>query len=233
MDPEIASFVLKFQNLCREGKSANLLFTSNTGNVSVNLSLQIGRLSDPPQASPPPHFPQEHRYGPSKVRRKQKRAVARRAFAEEAMRELSTEEVDVLKEAENAENGKTRTDGLFGKETETVLKEVDDEICPDDAYNGTENEAEEVDAEELARDKNIEKVIVSAVTKPIEKKFDVEEEIRDKFAGIGVEVKGMKTITDSRGKFHKSLVETSKVNLKLIWGRRLGLKNCCVVAFEG
>ena len=71
------------------------------------------------------------------------------------------------------------------------------------------------------------------MTKPIEKKFDVEEEIRDKFAGIGVEVKGMKTITDSRGKFDKSLVEISKVNLKLIWGRRLGLKNCCVVAFEG
>ena len=105
--------MLKFQNLCREGKSANLLFTSNTGNVSVNLSLQIGRLSDPPQVSPPPHFPQERRFGPSKVRRKQKRAVARRAFAEEAMRELSTEEVDVLKEAENAACCMDRPDLIF------------------------------------------------------------------------------------------------------------------------
>ena len=72
-----------------------------------------------------------------------------------------------------------------------------------------------------------------AVTEPIEKKSDVEAEIREKFANIGVEVREMKTKSTYRGEFDKSLVEISQVNLKLIWGRRLGLKNCSVIAYEG
>ena len=104
---------------------------------------------------------------------------------------------------------------------------VNDEICSDNAYDG----AEEV-AHELARDKNVEKVIVYAVTRPIEKKIDVEEEIREKFAAIGVKVKTIKTKSDYKGLFDKSLVEISQVNLNLIWGRRLGLNNCSVIEFK-
>ena len=80
----------------------------------------------------------------------------------------------------------------------------------------------EVDQDEL------EEAIVCSVTKPIEKEKDVEQEIIRKFGEIGVAVKEMKTFSDYRGNFDKSRVIVSPVNLKSIWGRRLGLNNCSV-----
>ena len=44
-------------------------------------------------------------------------------------------------------------------------------------YDQAKNETEEVDVDELARDKTVEKVIVYSLTKPFEKKLGVEEEI--------------------------------------------------------
>ena len=238
MDPEIASFVMKFQNLCHAGKSANLSLSSKTGKVSVNLSVEIGGLRPPPHVPlhhvpPPPLIPQWHRNRPSRVRRQQKRAEARRLFAEEARKELSAEEVEILEQAEHAELGKALKLNEEAKETVNVYSEVNDEICSDNAYHEPVVETEEVDEDELARDKNVEKVIVYAVTEPIEKKVDVEQEIREKFAAIGVKVKAIKTKTDYNGLYEKSLVDISGVNLNLIWGRRLGLNNCSVIAYEG
>ena len=60
-------------------------------------------------------------------------------------------------------------------EAMNVLQEVVDEICSDVAYDQAMNETGEFDADELARDKMVENVIVYSVTKPIEKKLDVEE----------------------------------------------------------
>ena len=54
----------------------------------------------------------------------------------------------------------------------------DRRVFADHAYDDTQNETEEVDAAELARDNNVKRVIVSSVTKPIEKKSDVEAEIK-------------------------------------------------------
>ena len=113
-----------------------------------------------------------------------------------------------------------------------VYSEVNDEICSDNAYHEPLVETEEVDEDELARDKNVEKVIVYAVTEPIEKKVDVEQEIREKFAAIGVKVKTIKIKTDYKRLFEKSLVEINQVNLNLIWGQRLGLNNCSVIEFK-
>ena len=45
-----------------------------------------------------------------------------------------------------------------------VYSEVNDEICSDNAYHEPVVETEEVDEHELARDKNVKKVIVYAVT---------------------------------------------------------------------
>ena len=237
MDPEIASFVMKFKNLCHAGKSANLSLTSKTGKVSVNLSVEIGGLCLPHHVPlhhvpPPPLIPQWHRNGSSRVRRRQKREEARKLFAEEARKELSAEEAKVIEHAEKAENEKASDLNEDPKETVNVFGEVSDEICSDNTYHEPKAETEEVDKDELARDKNVEKVIVYAVTKPIEKKTDVEQEIHEKFASIDVKVKGIKTKTDYRGLYEKSLVEISKVNLNLIWGRRLGLNNCSVIAYE-
>ena len=163
--------MIKFQNLCRSGKSANLHFTSSTGKVFANLSVQVGELSGPAQSSPVLQGAPVSRNGPSQVRRRQKRAEARRVFAEEAMKELSAEEVSVLKKAEKVEKDTTRKGcGEAIKEAENAYQEVADEICSDAAYKQASNETEEVDADELARDKMVEKVIVYAVTEPIEKK---------------------------------------------------------------
>ena len=56
----------------------------------------------------------------------------------------------------------------------------------------------------------------------------MENEIREKFATIGVQVLDMKVKSSSLGKFDSSLVKITPTNLKLIWGRRLGLQNCAV-----
>ena len=168
--------------------------------------------------------------GPSRQRRREKQAAARVA-AEVTEKTVLTEKAkDITVEVKDQcaeEIGETANSAI--KDTEKVLKEVTDEICADSAYN----EAEEVDPKELARDRKVEKVIVSAVTKPIEEKADVENEIREKFAALGVKIKHMKTQSNYRGKFDHCIVNVSPVNLKNIWGRRLGLKNCSVIAFDG
>ena len=172
------------------------------------------------------------KHGTFRARRQQKQAEACRLFAEEARKELSAEEVEILEQAEHAELGKALKLNEDAKETVNVYSEVNDEICSDNAYHEPVVETEQVDEHEPDRDKNVEKVIVYAVTEPIEKKMDVEQEIREKFAAIGVKVKTIKTKSDYKGLFDKSLVEISQVNLNLIWGRRLGLNNCSVIEFK-
>ena len=109
---------------------------------------------------------------------------------------------------------------------------VSDEICPDSVYEEAKNDDEEVDLDELARDKIVTKVLICAVTKPIEKTSDVQVEFREMFGGIGVKVIDMKTRSTLRGYYETSIVNISPVNLNKIWGRRLGLKNCSLIAYE-
>jgi hypothetical protein len=97
MDQEVASFVMTFQNLCHAGKRANLSLSSKTGKVSVNVSVEIDGLRLPLHHVPPPRLiPRGNKNRLSRVRRKQKRAEVRRLFAEEARKELSAEEVEIL-----------------------------------------------------------------------------------------------------------------------------------------
>lgn len=42
MDPEIACLIFKFQNLCHDGKEANLTLSSKNGKAIVNLNVQLG-----------------------------------------------------------------------------------------------------------------------------------------------------------------------------------------------
>ena len=51
----------------------------------------------------------------------------------------------------------------------------------------------------MKRDKVIEEVLISSVTQPIVKRETVEDEIRQKFAEIGVNVLEMKTFSNNRG----------------------------------
>ena len=74
-------------------------------------------------------------------------------------------------------------------------------------------------------------MIVSSVTKPVESVEEVEKEIKERFSDIGVDVIKIESYSNSMGKFKQSRVKTSPVNLKDVWGRRLGLRNCSVIEY--
>ena len=95
---EIDSFVKKFKTLCQAGSNASLTLSSNAGKAVGNLRVDLGVLGHQPH-----HPSQRTRNGPSKQRRRKRRATARQAAAEQAEATLSVEERDVLKEAEEAE----------------------------------------------------------------------------------------------------------------------------------
>ena len=144
---EIDSFVSKFRNLCRAGRNANLTFTSKAGKASVNLSVELGRLPDVEEH----HHKSHHhslphpRFGNSRQRRREKRAEIRKVKAVEAAQELSPEEAEILKLAEEASNVQDSEedrscckDTAKSESTEKVLNEPNDELCPDKEYEKLE-----------------------------------------------------------------------------------------------
>ena len=142
---EIDSFVRKFKTLCQLGRSANLTLSSNAGKASLHLRVDLGVLS---QESPPP--PKQTRNGPARLRRREKRAAARKANAEEAEATLTAEEREVLEWAEKAKTKAVAEKAIVPveestdvepkkteqveKETQTSAVEVTDELCKDSEY---------------------------------------------------------------------------------------------------
>ena len=114
-------------------------------------------------------------------------------------------------------------------QTNTCVQESEDRDAEIEAV-------EEVDLEELARDKLIEEILVYTVKgclpKPPASKEEAEQEIKERLSTLDVKVVSMKTICDKRGYFEQSRVKTTAVNLKNIWGRRPRHKNFAVMAFE-
>ena len=82
---EIDSFILKFKNLLLSGRNATLVLKSNAGNAEVSLNVDLGKF--PPQ--PAQHVHQQSRDGPSRQRRRLRRAQARATEAEEVTEVLS------------------------------------------------------------------------------------------------------------------------------------------------
>ena len=141
---EIDSFLRKFKALCQAGRSASLNLSSNAGKVSVNLRVDLGVLHEGPH-----HPPTHSRNGPARQRRREKRAVARVADAEEAEAALSVEEREVLEiggqavskshfqqdivpEEGSIEVKKVKDDNPV--EIEASATEVIDEVCNDSEY---------------------------------------------------------------------------------------------------
>ena len=151
-DIEIDSFVRKFKVLCQAGRSATLTFSSDAGNASVNLHVDLGSLRG--AGVPLPQHPRNHaRNGPARQRRTEKRAAARKAEAEKAEAALNEEEREILEMAERAasespahealkpaEGSKEAEDEKVvavenpNKSTQTSAKEVVDEVCPNSEY---------------------------------------------------------------------------------------------------
>ena len=134
----------KFKALCQAGRSASLNLSSNAGKASLNLRVDLGALHDGP------HHPPDHsRNGPSRQRRREKRAAARVVDAEEAVAALSVEEREVLDIAEKAkssvqqanvpEEGSKeveveKVENVNPMETKASAREVVDEVCMDSEY---------------------------------------------------------------------------------------------------
>ena len=144
---EIDSFVKKFKSLCQLGRTAKLTLTSNAGKASINLSVDLEVL--PQEVLPPP--PKHSRNGPARLRRREKRAAARKADAEEAEAKLTTEEKEVLELAANAKNKVMVEEAIVSAKVATNLApkksaqveqqqskasavEVTDEVCSDSEY---------------------------------------------------------------------------------------------------
>ena len=150
---EIDSFVRKFKVLCQAGRSATLTLSSDAGNASLNLQVDLGSLHD--DGLRLHQHPHNHaRNGPARQRRTEKRAAARKAEAEQAEAALTEEEKEVLDMAERAaskspvhealkpeEGSKEAEDEKdvaveksSNKSTQTSAKEVVDEVCPNSEY---------------------------------------------------------------------------------------------------
>ena len=75
-------------------------------------------------------------------------------------------------------------------------------------------------------------VILKLADKAFVEKDVIEQEIKQKFGEIGVTVMGIETKRSYSGEFKGSIVKTSMVNLNRIWGRRLGISECSIIAFD-
>ena len=221
---EIDSFVNKFKLLWSAGHDASLSLESKLGEVCISLNCKVGRITPPPSS----HFTSKYR-SPSYFRRQERRKAAR-------------DSVNVLNDA----SCNTKADEVFDVVNGDEVK-ADPNVFPMVKNDGNQDievienvtdasETEEVYLNELARDREIGEVLVyevkGGIPKPPMTKEMAENEITDRFSSIGVNVKSFKTICDSQGNFEQSRVQTTPVNLKNIWGRRLGIKNCAVIAYE-
>ena len=150
---EIDSFVRKFKVLCKGGRSASLTLCSDTGKVSLNLSVDLGVLPEE-GVQHPQHPRNQSRNGPARQRRREKRAAARRVQAEQAEAALSVEEKEVLDMAERAATDSRvqestlppkAVEGFEGEKVdieeaidkmaaESSNTEIVDELCSDSVY---------------------------------------------------------------------------------------------------
>ena len=227
-DTEIESFITKFKHLCKIGINASLNLSSCNGKATVMLHAELGYI--PPPSNVPP-TPRKHRSP----------AYNRRIVRRQAMRE-NIEECPIVKAEEDStmvenvtlneavkpdlvEDAATTSSLVYSIETERA-EEVHEDV--------TSEERERIDKAERELDKVVEKVYIYAVPpsdirQRIPDAEEVEIEIRDKFSGLGIEVRDIHIFTSRLGKYESSVVKISPTNLKRIWGRRLGLKTCAVV----
>ena len=230
-DTEIESFITKFKHLCKIGINASLNLSSCNGKATVMLHAELGYI--PPPSNVPP-MPRKH-CSPAYNRRIVRRQAMRENIAEcpivKAEEDSTMVENVTLNEAvkpDLVEDAATTSSLVYSIETERA-EEVHEDV--------TSEERERIDKAERELDKVVEKVYIYAVPpsdirQRIPDAEEVEIEIRDKFSGLGIEVKDIQIITSRLGKYESSVVKISPTNLKRIWGRRLGLKTCAVVEYN-
>ena len=144
MAQEIDSSVVKFKNLWKAGRNANLTLKVNAGKAEINLCVKD--IDELPHIPFP--YPRQSRNGPAQQRRREKRALARQQ-AEEASGETNVvDEVAVEASAKNVtavdssksvvtEDQSSSNPNKSSEEVDPV--EVSDEFCSNADY--VENES--------------------------------------------------------------------------------------------
>ena len=117
---ECNNFLSKFLHLLRIGKSAQLVFECQEGQARVHFHHDLGQLQHLPQ---PPHCHAKNCHqGPSRLRRRARRAVTRAAATA-----VEYKPVEV-----NGDGSKTQendTPNFDAAENDTVLQEIAHKAC--------------------------------------------------------------------------------------------------------
>ena len=236
---EVENFVRKFKMLRDSGYDATLTLESRLGEVSVTLNCKVGRTSPPPTT---PLASSSPRYrSPSYFRRQVRRKAAAeqqssRIFIDMPPSDLKADEVLIINDADgdSADPPIDAEEALTKAEKPSVTAAEPDRLDVAESMNAEEAS---LDREEAERDRLVQEVIVYAVPPTDIRKRkqtvdEVESEIKDRFSSIGVQVKAIRHRMD-KGCYESSLVSIDPpVNLKTIWGRRLGLQNCALIEFK-
>ena len=144
MQWELDSFYVKFKNLLHAEKDATLTLKSEAGRASISLSLDLGHVhSEHCQLAS-----SSNRDGPARQRRREavrseklsaeKVELEDEASTEKVEDEPSTQNSNAEKATETKEAVQAKEPNILEKETtEQVkhpVKELDDEVCPDEVY---------------------------------------------------------------------------------------------------
>ena len=125
---EVESFMTKFVHLWKTGQDANLNIHSHAGNAWVQISLNIGRY---PGSNICTDAPIRKNASPSRVRRREKRAAARRASstylnpAKDETILIDTGEANSIEVDANTGNVNTEDNTDFSISAEEAIGEID------------------------------------------------------------------------------------------------------------
>ena len=122
---ELDTFVFKFKHLWKAGLDAHLDLECHAGQAWVGIRVRLGQDPGPNHHHHIPPQPRKTRDGPSRQRRRARRAAARQYHAGEAVKENVTSNVKEAVEAVENENDAAEV------EPKEVLT---DEFCPDADY---------------------------------------------------------------------------------------------------
>ena len=190
---EIDSFILKFKNLLLSGRNATLVLKSNAGNAEVSLNVDLG------QVPPPPAQPVHHRSrdGPSRQRRRLRRAQARATEAEE----VSDAQVETAAQAEDSETDLVQT------EPETLK----DEFCSDKTF-----EKQALIAEDAIEEALVEKILVTADCQADWNDVYVTKLMDEKLKLLRIQMKSIVVNRNVRKSFESCLVTIEPIERRVI-----------------
>ena len=142
--PELHSFIGKFVSLWQAGLDTSLTVKAHAGEARVHLQVGLGHAPPPPSAGCHAPFCQ----CPSRIRRRERRAKARKVAGEANRAEEERVAEEAIKSStavKTVEMGTTENDvtetvavvqALRDKTIaeEAIIEDVQDELCPDTLY---------------------------------------------------------------------------------------------------